>query len=348
MSASDRTPIGRVIALAIGLAAVVGVIVLAFSWPSITADPRDLPIAVSGPAEAVDAVTANVDEAQPGVIAFTEVDDRDAAVDAIAQREVYGAVVLGTEPEVLTSGAASTVVSQLLGGVAGQLETAVNAQAQQAAAAAGAPQAPPHIDVAVTDVVPLAEADERGTGLAAAMFPLVLGGIIGGVAISLAVLGALRRVLAVVVYSAVGAIAIVSIMQLWFGVLQGDSWMNVAGIALGLAAIAAPITGLVALMGRAGLALGAVVMMLVANPISAAAFPMEFLVQPWGAVGQWFPPGAAATLVRDLSYFPAADASFPWLVLGTWALAGALCSLIGHFRTAGGAEPDREAAVAAA
>jgi hypothetical protein len=150
----------------------------------------------------------------------------------------------------------------------------------------------------------------------------------------------------VVVYSVVGGLALTAILQFWFGSLQGDYWLNSAGIALALAAIAAPITGFVALIGRAGIALGPVVMLLFANPISAAAIPKEFIPEPWGDVGQWFPPGAAATLMRELSYFPAADTTFQWLVLAAWAVGGIVLSLIGHFRTAGGAEPDAEAAVA--
>lgn len=345
-SGTTRTPIGRVLGLSLALAAVLAIIVLAFSWPAVTAEPHDLPVAIAGPAEAVSAAEAAVDEQADGAIAFREVDDRAAAVDAIETREVYGAVILGPEPEVLTSSASSLVVAQLLNTVAAQLEEGVNAQAAAAAAAAGAPSAPPHLDVAVTDVVPLAESDPRGTGLTAALFPLVLGGMIGGIAISVVVIGAMRRVTAVLVYSAVGGLALAGIMQGWFGALQGDYWLNSAGIALALAAIAAPITGFVALMGRAGIAVGPVVMLLFANPISGAALPKEFIVAPWGEVGQWFPPGAAATLMRELSYFPEADTTFPWLVLAAWAAGGILLSVVGHFRTAGGAEPDAEAATA--
>ena len=58
------------------------------------------------------------------------------------------------------------------------------------------------------------------------------------------------------------------------------------------------------------------------------------------------PAGAAATLVRELSYFPSVDMTFPWLVLAAWAVGGLALSVIGHFRTAGGAEPDANAAVA--
>ncbi|HKH07417.1 MAG TPA: hypothetical protein VKA62_00605 [Agromyces sp.] len=345
-ASAHRTPIGRVLGISLALAAVVAVIVLAFAWPAVTAEPNDLPVAIAGPAEAVSAAEAAVDEQSAGAIAFSEVDDRDAAVEAIETREVYGAIVLGQEPEVLTSSASSLPVAQLLGSVAGQLEEGVNAQAAAAAEAAGASAAPPHIDVPVTDVVPLAETDPRGTGLTAALFPLVLGGMLGGIAISLSIIGALRRVFAVVVYSAVGGLTLAAIMQLWFGSLQGDYWLNSAAIALALAAIAAPITGFAALMGRAGIAVGAVIMILFANPISAAAIPKEFLLVPWGEVGQWFPPGAAATLMRELSYFPAADTTFPWLVLAAWAAGGILLSLIGHFREAGGAEADAEASAA--
>jgi hypothetical protein len=337
-AAAPRTSLGTVVAIALALAAVVAVIVLAFSWPAVTAEPKDLPIAVAGPPQAVSAVEETVDERSPGAIAFTEVDDRAAAAEAIEAREAYGAIVLGTEPEVLTATAASPAVAQLLADIATQLEEGVNAQAAAAAQAAGSPTAPPHIDVPVTDVVPLADTDPRGTGLTAALFPLVLGGMLGGIAISIAIVGAMRRVAAVLLYSAVGGLALAGIMQGWFGSLQGDYWLNSAAIALALAAIAATITGFAALMGRAGIAIGAVVMLLFANPISAAAFPNEFLPVPWGEVGQWFPPGAAATLMRELSYFPAADMTFPWLVLAGWAAGGIVLALIGHFRDAGGVE----------
>ncbi|MBZ2198644.1 hypothetical protein [Occultella gossypii] len=332
------TPLRRVLALAFAVAAVVGVLVLAFSWPAVTAAPRDVPIAAVGPAPAVVALRATADEAQPGAVELIAATDRDAAVAAIEAREVYGAVVLGEQPEVLTSSAASQATHQLLTGIAGQIQdqlTAGAVAALQEAAAAGAPAADATLPtVTVTDVVPLSAEDPRGSGLAAAMFPLVLGGLAGGIAISLGVVGALRRVVAVVAYAGAGGLLLAGILQSWFGSLQGDWWVNAGVIALALGAIAAPITGLVAVLGRAGVALGAVLMMLVANPISGVAVPPEFLPWHWGAIGQWFPPGASGTLLRDVSYFPAADATAAWLALGLWAGVGVLLSLAGHVRTA--------------
>ena len=126
-------------------------------------------------------------------------------------------------------------------------------------------------------------------------------------------------------------------MQGWFGVLQGDYLVNALAFTLAFLSIGAPIVGFAALVGTPGVALGPVVFLLFANPISSAGAPVEFLPEPWGAIGQWFPPGAAATLIRELSYFPEADKLFPWLVLAGWAAAGVLLGMLGHFRQTGGA-----------
>ena len=112
---------------------------------------------------------------------------------------------------------------------------------------------------------------------------------------------------------------------------------NALAFTLAFAAIGAPIVGFAALVGTPGIAIGPVLFLLFANPISSAGAPIEFLPVPWGAIGQWFPPGAAATLIRELSYFPDADKLFPWLVLAGWAAVGVLLGMVGHFRQTGGA-----------
>ena len=309
---------GRAIAIGVALSAAIAVVLIAFLWPIVTATVKSLPIAIVGPSAQVEQLEAALDERAPDAFVVTALDDRDAAVDAIETREVYGAIVLDPQsPEVLTASAASPAVAQQLSGFAPAL------QAQLAAALAAQNITPPApIVVEVTDVVPLAETDERGAGLAAASFPLLLGSLLGGIGISLAMTGAARRLVALAVYAVVAGFSIVGILQGWFGVLQGDFLVNSGAVALALLAGAGAIVGLASILGRAGVPIGAVLLLLIANPISSAAQPVEFLAAPWGAVGQWFPPGAAATLLRDLSYFPAADATFPWLVLAGWAVAG--------------------------
>jgi hypothetical protein len=141
------------------------------------------------------------------------------------------------------------------------------------------------------------------------------------------------------------------VLQGWFGGLAHSYIVNAGAIALVLLGIGGVILGCVALLGRRGIAVGPVLFLLGATPISAAAVPIQFLAKPWGAVGQWFPPGAGATLLRQLTYFPVADTVFPWLVLAGWAVLGLVLSTLGQFRNNGavtaGAETRAEVASAA-
>jgi hypothetical protein len=322
---AQRESTGRSIGIGVALAAVIAVVLVAFLWPIVTASVKALPVAVVGPQAQVEQLESAIDDRAPDAFEITALEDREAAVHAIETREVYGAIVLDPQsPDVLIASAASPVVAQQLAGLAPAL------QAQLTAALAAQGVTPPSpIVVEVTDVVPLAATDERGAGLAASSLPLLIGSLLGGAAISLAIVGAWRRIAALLAYVVAAGFAIAAILQGWFGALQGDFLLNVGAIALALLAGSGVIVGLAAVLGRPGVPIGLVLLLLIANPISSAAQPVEFLLEPWGAVGQWFPPGAAATLLRDLSYFPAADATFPWLVLAGWAAVGVLLAALG-------------------
>ena len=110
------------------------------------------------------------------------------------------------------------------------------------------------------------------------------------------------------------------ILQGWFGILRGQLLAERAGRRPVAVRHGRVIVGMNALIGRAGIAVGAVLTVLVGNPLSAAAQPLQFMVGPWGAIGQWFVPGASVTLLRDLSYFPDADSDLP--VAGPARLGG--------------------------
>jgi len=207
----------------------------------------------------------------------------------------------------------------------------VQLKAASAAAPAGANV--PTITVGITDVVPLADTDSRGLGLAVASFPIVIGGMLGGIVISLVIAGVWRRLTAAAVYAVGAGFTIVAVMQPWFGILQGDFIVNVGAVALSLFATVAFITGMASLLGRPGIGIGAITTLLIGNPLSAAAQPAQFIPAPWGNVGQWLVPGASTTLLRNLSYFPNASNTFPLLVLAGWAVFGILVTALGHFRS---------------
>ncbi|WAL39873.1 hypothetical protein BRM1_11545 [Brevibacterium sp. BRM-1] len=104
--------------------------------------------------------------------------------------------------------------------------------------------------------------------------------------------------------------------------------MLAAGLAI--ASTAAIVNGFVSLIGPAGIALGALLTMFVGNPISSLSQPKEFLAWHWGEIGQYFVPGAAGTLLRDVSYFPDAPLGQAWWTLIAWTLAGLVLIVVGH------------------
>ncbi|MFB7884783.1 hypothetical protein [Microbacterium sp. NPDC056057] len=340
---------------------IVAVIVMAFVWPAATSQPQNLPVGISGPAEAVTAVEDKLAEQDPAPFDLHEVDSRDDAVSQIESRELYGAILLGDEPEVLIATAASPVAAQALRGVATQLQSQIDTAAKtaltdQLTAIVGAlksgqmPQLPdgasgaaPVIPtVTVTDVVPLADGDSTGAGLGASVFPMVLGGMLGGILLTLLVQGVVRRLVGLVVFGIAAGALIALVMQTWFGILTGDWLLNAAVLGLGVTATSALIVGLAALMGPPGIAVGAVITMFIANPIAGAALPPQFLPEPWGAVGQFFVPGASANLLRSVMYFPDASTWAQWTILGAWLVGGVILALIGHQRNRAELTPPAE------
>ena len=80
------------------------------------------------------------------------------------------------------------------------------------------------------------------------------------------------------------------------------------------ATIAAGTLGLLGLQwvaGRPGVALGAVTLLLVGNPLSGASTAPEFLATPWREIGQAMPPGAGSQLLRSVSFFDGAGSLTP-------------------------------------
>jgi hypothetical protein len=306
---------GNVLAVSLGLTALLSLLVIAFAWPATQLAPRSLPIVVAGPAEATAQVGAALDKAAPGGFAVTVVPDEAAARDAIEHRDAYGAVVLGQPPSVLTASAASPVVAQLLTQIATTLE------ARQGGAATPA--------VRVVDVVPLPATDPRGVGLAALSLPLVIGGLIVGGALTTAIAGVGRRILGVFLTAAFAGLALTGIAHSWLGVLDGGWWAEAGVIALGIAAVGATLVGLEALFGFVGLVLGAAVLMLIGNPFSGMTSAPEMLPTGWSTVGQWLPPGAAGTLLRSVSFFDGAGGARPLLILAGWVVFGLLLAALG-------------------
>jgi hypothetical protein len=284
---SHRHPPAGAILIIIPL--VVAVVLTLFAWPASRLEPRDLPVGVAGAPAMEQQLEARGFE--PHRYA-----DEAAAREAIEDREVYGAfVVTPAGPKVLTATAASQPVAQML---------------NHAAVEAKAP---------VEDVV---SASPGSGGLAASVLPLVLAGIVTGLASAALGRSALQRAGLVTAGSILAGVTATAIIQGWLDVVGGDWLANAGALSLTVLAIAAVVAGLETLLGKAGAALGALAMVLIGNPFSGVASGPEMLPTAAGTLGQLLPPGAGGNLLRSTGFFDGAAAGAHVTVLAVWALAG--------------------------
>jgi hypothetical protein len=308
-----HTPALRAIAAVVAAVAIQALMVFAFGWPSARLAPRDVPLVVAGPPAATTVIANRIEAERPGAFDITKQPDEAAARAALSDREAYGAIVVTpTGPRVLVASAASPVIAQQLGQVAQQLSGRSVAQVQ--------------------DVVPADRDDPRGAAFGSMMLPLVLSGIVAGVLLTLLVPSIGWRLAGLAGFAILGGLVTAGIAQGALSALPG-TYLTVAGVAaLGSLAVAASVTGLGAVLGRPGIGLAALTMLVLGNPLSGATSAPELLPQPWGAVGQALPPGATATLMRSATFFDGAGAAAPLTVLLIWAGAGLLLTAAGVFR----------------
>ena len=184
----------------------------------------------------------------------------------------------------------------------------------------------------VVDVVPADPDDPRGAALAASVLPLVLAGMAAGVLVWLAGGAWPVRWGALVVASGAAGLVAVGVAQGWLGVLEGDWLVNAGVLGLTVLAVGGAVAGLAALFGRAGAALGALLMVLVGNPLSGVSSAPELLPQPAGAIGQLLPPGAGGSLLRSTAFFDGAGGTVPLAVLAAWVVLGLLLTWMAAVR----------------
>ncbi|MFC8347027.1 ABC transporter permease [Streptomyces sp. NPDC057280] len=323
-TASSGTP-RRLLAVVVLVPLLAALALWAFAWPAARTAPRDLPLGVAGPA----AATAQVEQQlarHKGAFEIHHYADEAAARDAVEDRTVYGAVVVTAQgPELLTASAASPVVAQLL---------------QQAVAEPAAAQG---TQVRTVDVVAAPAKDPRGAALNASVLPLALAGIAAGAVVTVSGLRGTRAAVALAGASALVGAAAAGIADSWLGVLTGDWWAEAGVFGLATLAVSAAVAGLAALLGTAGIGIASGAIMLFGNPFSGAASAPQMLPEPVGAIGQWLPPGASATLLRSVAYFDGAAATGPALTLAWWAALGLGAVLLGQALTARKQSPARAA-----
>jgi hypothetical protein len=303
---------GIVVVLTVALA----IIAIAFALPAARSKPHDVPIGAAGPQAASGQVADVLEQHAPGAFALTYYPGEAALRDAIRNRDVYGGISFGQDGRaLLIATGGSPTVAQLLTQVG-------NGIAQQAG-----------VPLRTEDLAPTTADDPRGAGLAASALPITIAGLLPAIALVLVLKHEVwTRLVTAVVFAAVSGWTIAALLRYVFGSIDQNFWGVTAGLTLGVLAAGLMMLGLGSLFGRVGLAVGALLALLVGNPLSGLNSAPEMLPSGWGELGQWLPQGANATLLRSTAFFSGAGATIAIGVLTCWTIVGAVLVIVAAMR----------------
>ncbi len=298
------------------LTVVIAIVAIAFALPAARSKPHDVPIGAAGPQAASGDVADMLEQKAPGAFEITYYPGEAALREAIRNREVYGGISFGPDGRtLLIATGASPTVAQLLS----QVGTGI---AQRAG-----------VQLRTEDVAPPTTDDPRGIGLAASALPITLAGLLPAIALVLMLRRAVwTRLTATVVFAGVAGWTIAALLRFVLGSIDANFWGVAGGLALGVLAMGLFMLGLGSLFGRAGLVVGALLALLLGNPLSGLTSAPELLPSGWGTLGQWLPQGASATLLRSTAFFGGSGATMAIVVLTCWAVAGAALVVIAAVR----------------
>ena len=309
-AATQEPPVSvRAAGIVVAVTTLLALVAIAFALPAARSGPHDVPIGAAGPQAAGGQIAAMLNQKAPGAFAVTYYPSETALREAIRDRDVYGGIALpaqpGTEPALLIATGASPMVAQMLSQTGAQF-------GQQTG-----------VSLRTEDLAPPTARDPRGAGVAASALPITLAGILPAIALVLALRTEIwTRLTTAIVFSVIAGVTIAALLRYVVGSTEHNFWGISAGLTLGIAAALLFVLGLGSLFGRAGLAVGAALALLVGNPLSGLASAPELLPAGWGALGQFLPQGATATLLRSTAFFAGAGASAAVVVLTCWTLAG--------------------------
>ena len=320
-------PWRQLLIISVVLPLVIAAAVLAFAWPAARIAPRELPVGIVGTGAASEQAAAAMTRAEPGGFSFQLYPDKASARSAITNRDIYGAFAFSRQRvTVLEASAASPAVAQLLDEVGQQLAH----HATEQATANGEWWL--HVGVTQVDIVAAAASDPREMALGLGFVPLSICSVITAAVVALLVgfRPAWRQIMALAVVSATAGLGAYLVAQSFLGVLPHDHLATWAALSLTVFAMASTTAGLVALVGAAGLGLGAALMIFVGNAFSGNTSAPQLQPAAVDHIGQWFPPGAAANLLRSTAYFSGNGASGHLCVLIVWSVLGLAAIILGH------------------
>ncbi len=312
-----ETYVQPLVAGLVALVTLIGLIGPAIKSPS----PHDIPVGLVGPPPATQQLATAFATNAPGAFHFTSYGTETDARAAIDARDIDGALVLGSGgPHLIIAGAAGDGAT---GVITGAFTNVFQSQGQT---------------IAVETVHPFAPGDPHG---------LILFFVILAVLVSTLIAQALEglrrgvsfaaRLALVVVFAIVAAPVAMGVATWIAGDYGSGFWTATALVALGSAAIGAVVAGAAALLGRPGVALAALVAVLIDLVCSGGPIGSQLLPDAYRWLAPGMPAGQLFSGIRGALYFENAGISTPVTVLSLWLAAGLVLVLLGALVTRRGA-----------
>jgi hypothetical protein len=293
------------------LVALVGLIGTAIRDPR----PHDIPVGLAGPPPAVQQISAAFSSAAPGTFQFTTYASEADARAALDSWVVDGVLVLGgSSPRLIVAGAAGDAATGVI--------TAAFTNAFKAQGAT----------VTVETVHPFAPGDGHGLILffvvvAVIICSLVSQALLFGTANDAGFGG---RVGVVVVFGALSSLVGMGTAVWIAGGYGSGFWTAVGLVALASMAVGAVVAGLTRLLGAPGLALAALVVVLLDLVSSGGPVGSQLLPDFYRWLAPWMPATQLYSSLRGALYFDGADLVNPLIGLVAWLVGGIVIMGLGE------------------
>lgn len=302
-----ETYVQPVLAGLLVLVALIGLIGPAIKSPQ----PHDIPIGLVAPAGGSNPVSSL---AVGGPFKVTSYDSESAARAAIDSREIDAVLIAGQPPRLVVAGAAGDAVTGVITGVFTQAFA----------------QGPAPLQVEV--VHPFASGDPHGLILFFVVLAILVSTLIVGALVGLRRASVVASIALIAVFSLLAAPAAMGLATWIAGDYGSGFWTATALLALASAAVGSVIVGMARLFGRPGVAVAALVAVLIDLVCSGGPIGSALLPDAYRAVAPAMPAGQVYSGVRGALFFDGAGISEPVFVLLLWLLAGLV--LIGASRFA--------------
>jgi hypothetical protein len=285
------------------LVALIGLIGTAIKDPR----PHDIPVGMVGPAPAVQQMSTAFGSAAPGAFKFTTYPTESEAQAALDSRAVDGVLVLG--------GASPRLI---LAGAAGDASTGVMTAAfTNAFKAQGA-------TLAVETVHPFAAGDAHGLILFFVVVAVIVSALVSQALVFATAndAGFGQRLGVGVAFSVLAGLVGMGTASWIAGDYGSGFWTAVGLVTLAAAAVGAVVAGCARLLGAPGIALAALVVVLLDLVSSGGPVGSQLLPDFYRWLAPWMPAGQLYSSLRGALYFDGAGLAEPLIVMASWLVGG--------------------------